>query len=391
MNPLDLGAIVLVVVGAILGLRSGAFPQIGGLIGALGGGALALIALPALEDPLAGLDPTTRAIAVLGGLLLAVGLGEAIGSTAGRSITEALGTGVLSAVDRAAGAWVGAAQALLVVWLMGGVLATGPFPRLAAAAQTSVVVRGLTAVLPAPTELAAGIGEVLDASGLPEVFVGIEPLPAPSVARPDDPEAARIAAAAAASTVRVSAETCGRLAVGSGFAIADGYVVTNAHVIAGGDTVRVAVDGRVADATPVLFDPSLDIALLWAPSLGAPPLRLASSDPVRGAGGAAVGYPGGGGLTVVPAAVAGSYDARGRDIYASQTVTRSVLELRAQVEPGNSGGPFVLADGSVGGVVFAEARTDEDVGYALTASSVAIRVTPAIGRTGQVDTSECVE
>jgi S1-C subfamily serine protease len=390
VNPLDIGAIVLVVVGALLGLRSGALPQLGGLIGALGGAAIVLIALPALKEPLSDLEPTTRAIAVLAGLLLAVGIGEAIGSMAGRGFSDALGSGVLSSVDRAAGAWVGAAQALLVVWLMGGLLASGPFPRLAAAAQTSVVVRGLTGVLPAPTELAAGLGEVLDASGLPDVFIGLEPLPAPPVARPDDPQAQRIAATAAASTVKVSAQACGRLAVGSGFAIADGYVVTNAHVVAGGSTVRVSVGGQIADATPVFFDPSLDVALLWTPGLAAPPLRFAASDPVRGAGGAALGYPGGGGLTVVSAAVAGSYDARGRDIYATQTVTRSVLELRAPVEPGNSGGPFVLADGTVGGVVFAEARTDDDVGYALTPSSVAVRVAPAIGRTAAVDTSECV-
>jgi S1-C subfamily serine protease len=390
VNPIDLGAIVLVIVGALLGLRSGALPQLGGLIGAIGGGALALLALPLVETPLADVDPTMRAVLVLGGLLLAVGLGEAIGSTAGRGLTEGLGKGILSSVDRAAGAWVGAAQALLVVWLAGGLLAAGPFPRLATAAQTSVVVRALTGVLPAPTELAAGLGRVLDESGLPDVFIGLEPLPAPPVARPADPQARAIAAAAEASTVKVTAETCGQLAIGSGFAIADGYLVTNAHVIAGSDTIRVSVDGRVADATPVLFDPAMDVALLWAPRLGAPSLRLAADDPTRGAGGAALGYPGGGGLTVVSAAVAGSYDARGRDIYATQTVTRSVLELRAQVEPGNSGGPFVLADGTVGGVIFAEARTDEDVGYALSASSVAVRVTPAVGRTGEVDTSECV-
>jgi S1-C subfamily serine protease len=390
VNPVDLVAIALVVIALVLGFRSGALPQIGGLAGALAGGALALVALPFLEEPLATLEPTMRAFAVLIGLILAIGAGEAVGSGLGRAMASGLGTGVLGALDRAAGGLVGVGQALLIVWLAGGLLANGPLPRVAADAQTSVAVRALTAVLPAPTEFAAGLARVLDASGLPDVFVGLEPLPAPPVDRPDDPEARAIAEAALGSTVKVIAETCGRLSTGSGFAVADGYLVTNAHVVAGSGTVRVSVDGRVADAVPVHFDPQIDLALLWAPNIGAPPLRLASSDPQRGAGGAALGYPGGGALTVVSAAVADGYDARGRDIYGSDAVTRPVLELRTQVDRGNSGGPFVLVDGTVGGVVFAEARADEDIGYAIAATEVARRIAPAIGRTAPVDTSACI-
>jgi hypothetical protein len=67
-----------------------------------------------------------------------------------------------------------------------------------------------------------------------------------------------------------------------------------------------------------------------------------------------------------------------------------VLELRAQIDRGDSGGPFILTDGSVGGVVFAEARTDPEVGYALAASEVAAHIRPAIGRTKAVDTGDCV-
>jgi len=390
VNAIDAGAIVLVIVAVILGFRSGALPQIGGLLGAVAGGGLALLALPLVEGSLATFEPTARAFAVLTGLLLAVGAGEGIGSAAGRGMARALGTGVLGALDRGAGGLVGAAQALMIVWLAGGLLAAGPLPRLAGHAQTSVAVRALTAVLPAPTEFAAGLGRLLDASGLPEVFVGLEPLPAPPVARPADPQVQAIGRAAEASTLKITSQGCGRLSSGSGFAIPGGYVVTNAHVIAGGGTIRVAVGGRVADAVPVVFDPGLDVALLWSPGIGAPPLRLATSDPIRGAGGAALGYPGGGGLTVVPAAVADGYPARGRDIYGVDRVTRPILELRVRVDRGNSGGPFVLADGTVGGVVFAEARSDEDLGYALAPTAVAERIAPALGSRSAVDTGECL-
>ena len=96
------------------------------------------------------------------------------------------------------------------------------------------------------------------------------------------------------------------------------------------------------------------------------PLRFANTDPGRGSVGAALGYPGGGPLMIVPAAVTGSYRATGRDIYDEARVDRDILELRAQIDRGDSGGPFVLQDGTIGGLVFAEARSDPDVGYALS-------------------------
>jgi S1-C subfamily serine protease len=394
VNPFDVIAVALIVLAVVLGFRSGAMPQVGGLIGAIGGGALAILALPYLADPLQSLDPAIRPFIVLAGLLLAVGIGESIGSAIGRLIARGLGTGVLGAADRVGGAFVGVAQALLVVWLAGGLLAIGPVPRLTEAAQTSTAVRTLNAVLPAPDQIAAELGTLLDSSGLPDVFVGFEPMPRPPVDRPADSTARRIAAAAEGSTLRVVASTCGLSSSGSGVAIDDDYVVTNAHVVAGANRrgVRVATaTGRLTDATVVMFDPDLDVALLHAPGLDVPALRFAARDPERGALGATLGYPGGGALTIVPAAVTGAYPAIGRDIYGASTVRRDILELRADVDRGDSGGPFVLEDGTVGGLVFAEARTNDEVGYALTPTAVATRVAPSVGRSGSVATGDCLE
>lgn len=184
VNAFDLFAILLVILAILLGFRSDALPQIGGLLGAVGGGALIVVALPVLVDPLGAVDPTVRPFVVLAGLLAAVGIGESVGSALGRAVARTLGTGVLGAADRVAGADVGAAQAVLVVWLAGGLLAVGPVPRLTEAAQTSTVVRGLNTVLPPPTEIAAELGGLLDATGLPEAFVGFEPLPRPPVEPP---------------------------------------------------------------------------------------------------------------------------------------------------------------------------------------------------------------
>ena len=394
MNPLDLIAVLLVIMGLILGARSGAIPQVGGLAGAVAGGAAAVLLLPALADPLSGVDPTVRPWLVLGGLVAAVGLGESLGAGVGRQLLHRLGTGILSTADRIAGATFGAVQALLIVWLAGGLLSEGPLPRFAEAAGTSTVIRTMSSVLPPPTEFAVELRTWLDASGLPDVFIGFEPVPAPPVQRPGDAAAEAIAAGAAASTLKIAAATCGLSSLGTGFVVRSDYVLTNAHVIAGASStgIRVAtIDGRLFDAVPVLFDPDLDVALLHVTSLGLRALPLATTDPVRGTVGATLGFPNGGQLTVLAAAVAGRYEAVGRDIYGEDPVSREILELRAAIERGDSGGPLVLADGTVGGIVFAEARTNPDVGYALSPTVVADTIAPGYGRVAAVDTGVCVD
>ena len=392
MNPLDAITLLLVVVALILGWRSGAIPQVAGLIGAIAGGAAAILALPYLADTLTALDPAFRPVAVLLWLVGAVAIGESIGASLGRAGARSLGNGLLGAADRTAGAGLGAVQALLIVWLTGSLLAEGPLPRLAETAGGSTAVRTMATILPPPTEIAVGLGGWLDATGLPDVFVGFEPLPAAPVDRPTDPTARAIAAIAEASTMKVSAATCGFSSVGTGFVVAPGYVVTNAHVVAGADArgVRVSSSGRVLPAIPVLFDPDLDVALLHVTDILPIALTLASEDPGRGTVGATLGYPGGGALTILPAAVTARYAAVGHDIYGQGRIRRQVLELHADIDRGDSGGPLMLRDGTVGGVVFAEARTNPDVGYALAATEVANAIRTGFGKRAAVDTGACL-
>jgi S1-C subfamily serine protease len=79
----------------------------------------------------------------------------------------------------------------------------------------------------------------------------------------------------------------------------------------------------------------------------------------------------------------------GRDIYGRAVVSRDVYELQAKVRPGNSGGPFVLSDGDVGGVVFAASTTDDKVGYAIASTEVIPKLQDAEGKTGSVSTKGC--
>jgi uncharacterized membrane protein required for colicin V production len=391
VNFVDLVAILVIVLAVGAGVRTGALPQVGGILGAVAAILLVLAGGPLLVQLVEPFDPVPRALVVLVVILAAVALGEGVGSSVGRALARGLGRGVLSSVDRMAGALVGGAQAILVIWIAAGLIAVGPFPRFNDEVGRSLVVRTIDDYLPAPTEFADDVARLLDDSRLPDVFVGLEPVPAPPVDTIDDPTARAIAERASPSTWRVSAAACGAQLSGSSFVIRDGYLVTNAHVVAGASSVRVrATDGSVADATVVLFDPELDVAVLWAPNVDAPALRFTTRDPARGSSGAVLGFPGGGPLVVVSAGVTNAYDATGRDIYGQSRVTRPILELRAAVERGDSGGPLVLEDGTVGGVIFAESRTDPDVGYALSPTAVSVLVGPAIGRTSGVDTGPCL-
>lgn len=390
MNPLDLIAIALLVIAVILGVRSGALPQLLGLAGAAVAALAGLAILPAAGTFLDSLNPAIRAIIVLSVLLGLVGLGEALGATAGRHASRALGNGLLGALDQVSGAIVGAVQAILILWLAGGVIASGPFPNLSQIAQKSTALRVVDAFFPPPTEIVLGLGQILDNSGLGKVFIGLEQLPAPDIELPSDALARQIGERAAPSVLRVIADGCDQRASGSSFVIAPGYLVTNAHVVVGARSVIVQTSGESFKAIPVLVDLELDVALLFAPGVHARALSFTTADPSRGALGATVGYPGGGNETVEPATVAATYNATGLDVTGAARVTRRIIELRARVIPGDSGGPFVLEDGTVGGVVFAQSKVDPAVGYALAPTEVLDRLAPVIGRTAAVPTGPCI-
>jgi S1-C subfamily serine protease len=288
------------------------------------------------------------------------------------------------------GGLVGLGQAILILWLAGGVIASGPFPTLSSYAQKSTALRVVDAFLPPPTEIVLGLGNLLDDSGLPNVFIGLEQLPAPAIDLPSNALARQIGERAAPSVLRVQADGCNQRASGSSFVVAPGYLVTNAHVVVGAKSIIVQTSGNSYGAVPVFVDLELDIAVLFAGDVKAAPLKFTTGEPSRGDVGATVGYPGGGNETVEPATVAATYLATGLDVTGDSRVTRRIVELRATVIPGDSGGPFVLQDGTVGGVVFAESKVDPAVGYALATTPVVNAISGALGRTAAVPTGPCV-
>ncbi|MGC8634925.1 MAG: MarP family serine protease [Candidatus Limnocylindrales bacterium] len=391
LELLDVLLLVLLALGALSGFRQGAVGQALGLLGA-GAGAIAAVALlPDVAAAFPTLDRFLRAMLLLAFLLLALLLGQAIGSALAAAIQRRMGRGPLAAADRLAGAAVGVAQVVLVVWFLAPILAVGPSSGLAQQIDQSAVVGVVRSTLPSPAPLLGRLRAFLAPAGLPQVFEFLEtPLGSP-VPVPTDAQVAALGRRAAASTVEVVGEACGLQLSGTGFSIAPGYLVTNAHVVAGerGSTVVLTEAGARERATVVFYDPAMDVALLHAPGVGLQPLPLARAEPSAGTIGVALGHPGGGGLTLIPATVRGVFTATGFDIYGRSTVTRAVIELAADVQAGDSGGPFVASDGQVAGLVFARAQTAADIGYALGIGEVRADVADAIGRTRAVSTGAC--
>jgi S1-C subfamily serine protease len=390
VNGLDLVIVVLVALAGFTGFRRGALLQLfsyGGLIlGVLAGALLApAVASAARSDAVqAGI-----AIAVLLGM---AGIGNALGWVAGTSVSaRAHGLPVVGTADKAGGSVISVVGLLLVTWFLALNLVNGPFPQVNREIRGSAIVRSLVGALPRPPSLPAEVRRFLNQHGFPDVFAGLPPAPAGPVDMPSEAQARQAVEAAAASTVRIVGSACGELLSGSGFVVSGDFVVTNAHVVAGVEGPQVQrQDGTSQSATTVLFDPQTDLAVLHVDTPAGQPLPLLSSRVGRGTGGATLGYPGGGDLTVERAAVRRPIDAVGRDIYGSSEVEREVYELQAKVEPGDSGGPFVLPDGSVAGVVFAASTTDPSVGYAIASTDVIPDVSRAAGRTRPVATGGCV-
>jgi S1-C subfamily serine protease len=160
-------------------------------------------------------------------------------------------------------------------------------------------------------------------------------------------------------------------------------------VVAGIGQPLVEVGTTIKSTEVVLFDPGFDLAVLRVSGLSAPPLTLDPGTVGRGAQAAVLGYPGGGPFTVDAAGVMALFEAQGRDIYGEGLNLRNVYEIDALVRPGNSGGPLVLPDGKVAGVVFSRSTTDQNVGYALASPAVLTRVDEAAKVTNPVGTGPC--
>jgi serine protease Do len=170
--------------------------------------------------------------------------------------------------------------------------------------------------------------------------------------------------------------------LGSGFIIdKDGFILTNNHVVAGADEIKVKLaDGREYKARVVGRDPKTDLALIKISSLfkDLPTLPLGDSDKMRvGDWVLAIGNPFGLGHTVTQ----GIISATGRIIGSGPY--DNFLQTDAPINPGNSGGPLVNLEGEVIGINSAIIASGQGIGFAIP-SNMAKEIVSQLKTRGKV-------
>ncbi len=354
VTTLDWVALAFVALAALIGLRKGliasALSAIGIAAGAVLGSRLAPLVLPGGDE-----SPYTPLVGLLGAAVGALLL-ETVATLGGSVIRRSLVIPPFRALDSLGGFVLGGAAGLAVVWVAGA--AALHFPgqtQLRQAAQRSTILGELNRIVP-PSRLMDAIARV-------DPFPTIVGPPAPS--RPPDPTVLERPGVreAAPSVVRVLGTACGLAVSGSGWVASPGVVVTAAHVVAGQrDTIVQAAGGRRHRARAIAYDARNDVAVLRAPGLRAPSLRL--DDGASGTAVAILGYPENGPLTAEPGRIGRTATVLTEDAYGRGPVRRRVTALAGEVRHGNSGGPAVNGEGEVESTVFA-ARIGESGGFGV--------------------------
>lgn len=389
----DLAIVVIVVGLAAFGYRSGLLKAGSALLGLIAGLAIGVWAATLVGRQID--SAPWRLGAVVGVLVILGNLGYVGGMVVGERLRRRVRRPVSRGIDRAAGGIVSTVVAIVLVWMVALPLASSPVPAISQAVRGSVILPEVDKVMPhAARSLYAAIDSAISAQGLPDVVGPLEQTEVTDVGQPDaaagnDPEVV----SASASVVKVVGEapSCSRLVDGSGFVYEPERVVTNAHVVAGTDSLHVETPSGKREAHVVYADEHLDIAILRVDGLTLPALPIDTATLAPGADVVVAGYPGGGDLSLVPGKVRAQGKVTGPSFRKDDTVSREVVVLRGEVIPGDSGGPLLDLDGEVVGVIFGAAADQPDVGYALSAGSSAVTDALAIGAASSttVVTGEC--
>ena len=395
MNIVDIVVLAAVVLFAWSGWRNGFVSGLLSFIGFLGGGLIGVFIAPLIlgQWRIEGM----LGLAITAGLVVGCAIAGQLGtSIIGRKLHDRITWEPARVVDNIGGAALNILAIAVIGWILAATATALPGSTVSSQVRSSSVLSTLDTVVPSQArDMVTNLRNLVDTSGLPQLFDGFGVLPPAPV---DPPTAAVVKNKAVQrslnSVVRIqgSAPSCGSGFTGSGFVIAPARVLTNAHVVAGVRSPRVEVpDVGSFRATTVYFDPRVDVAILEVPGLRAPALTM--SGPVdRGADTVIAGYPGGGPMTATAARVRGTIGgdvARGTDIYGQPGVQREVYALRGVARPGNSGGPLLTSDGEVAGVVYAQAQADPQMAFALTSNQVAAAISAGRSATREVSTGGC--
>ncbi|MEV3903078.1 acid resistance serine protease MarP [Mycobacterium sp. NPDC050551] len=388
---LDLAILGIAFVAAVSGWRSGALGSLMALLGVVLGAVAGVLLAPHLVEAFPG--PRQKLFVTLFLILALVVIGEIAGVVLGRAVRSAIRNGPMRLFDSVVGSSLQLVAVLLAAWMLGFLVQSSDQPKLVSAVTGSKVWTEVDQVVPEQLRTVPGrLKALLNTSGLPNVWqpfgrTPIADVEAPDVALITDPVVERVKPSVV--KIRGFAPGCQKVLEGSGFVISPGRVMSNAHVVAGSETVTVDAGGQEYEAFVVSYDPAADISILDVPDLPAPALEFVTEDAPDGTDAVVLGYPGGGDFTPTAARVRERIELNGPDIYQKSTVSRHVYTIRGQVRQGNSGGPMIDREGRVLGVVFGAAVDDPDTGFVLRYSEIA-RQLMNVNNTAPVTTGACV-
>lgn len=369
------------------GFVAGAFS----FLGFLAGGAAGLWLAPQVTGSLSGM---IQVAAFVGVVVVSAVIGQVALSIVGNRLRSIITWTPVAFVDKAGGAALNVAAFTVMLWVLVSALAFVPIAAVQDRLQSSVILTTVDTAIPEQArEVLADAAATIGANAVPRIigfdFGGDDEETDPVT----DSVPQEVVSAIRGSVVRVvgDASACDSIVTGSGFIVADGLIATNAHVVAGTKDLRVRVRAGIGSVSGsvVYFDPVTDIALVFAPGLDGPALPLTFDEPARGEQVTLAGFPGGGRFVAIPGTMRGLALGSGEDIYGGSGSAREILVVRGEVAPGLSGGPVVLADGSVVGMVFASGLNGKSTGFAVPARDVSDALETIGDQREQVPTGSC--
>jgi len=371
--------IAVLAVSAVLGgYRLGFFARAVSWLGLAVGVFLAARLLPTAVGAVRNAQPGGKLLVAVLVLMGGAFIGQALGLVVGARIHGFLPTGALRNIDDGVGAAVGLLGVLVAVWLLLPSMAAVPgWP--ARQARNSSIARWVDRTFPGAPNTLAALRRLVGNQAFPQVFNALAPSIDTGPPPADSGLSPAVLQAVSASTVKVEGLACRRIQEGSGWTVQPGYVLTNAHVVAGERRTSVLLPtGESLSAVVVAFDAARDLALLdvsglpqRALALDRAPVTTSAQEQVVGTLGAVFGHPGGQtALAQTPFLVRQFVEAIGRDLYDAHDTKRSVYVLASNLQPGDSGGAVVDKTGTVIAVAFAIAPYRPGTSYALSYSEV---------------------
>jgi S1-C subfamily serine protease len=295
----------------------------------------------------------------------------------------------LPRVDQILGGIFEAVTILFLVWLIAPSLYNVQAARVGYFVSNSTIVDNLNSLLPTPPNFLARLQAIVSPNTSPSVFSGLEPQH--TTIKPNSQVDNAIITNDEQSVVKIEGNGCGGLVEGSGFVVSSGIVVTNAHVVAGIKQPEILDGSGSFKASVIWFDPNVDLAVLSARDVLEPALQLSTAHLSQGTGVVVLGYPNNGQLISQAGIIDDQIIAQGQNIYNQGTIDRNIYEVQADIQAGNSGGPLIISNGQVAGIVFAKSTDQDNLGYALLSSDVQASIQKAITRNEVVGDGTCAD